>query len=323
VIRWTAVFYAWPTIALPGEAHYLRIPMGREVRMLDARSVIASVIRFEAPYVRLPMLYNSIIHRDLIARVRGSAGRLFGNRYPDVYSGFALGYAAGRYASVEAPMSIAGISGESYGVANLFLRGRSALDAELRALNDASGLPVHPWVPDLPIFPEVPVADSFQLAKETLFRGDGGLCLDRRQLAAHCMNRIPGGSEEERRAWVAAIRSSLRHDPELVRWFDATFPGLPAPAPPFRLRADRLGFDGEFLHLSADVFGVTDVYGAAELCEKLLGYRASRIAYDLAASRPAGPAAADRTGSLASSDRPGRLPRYVEWLSRVWPRRPA
>jgi hypothetical protein len=208
-------------------------------------------------------------------------------------------------------------------VATLFHRGRSPLDAELRALNDASGLPMHPWVPDLPIFPEVPVADSFQLAKEALFPTDGSLLLDRRQLAVHCMKRIPGGTEVERGAWATTIRDTLRDDPSLGRWFDETFRDTPAPAPPLRLRADRLGFDGEFVHLSADAFGVADVYAAAELCERLLGYRANRIEYDLAAGPCARTAPPERTVSPTVDSGPGKLRRYADWLARVRSRRPA
>src|SRR3954447_12576532 len=40
VMRWDAAFYLWPSIALPGEANYLRIPLGRRLRSLDGRAVM-------------------------------------------------------------------------------------------------------------------------------------------------------------------------------------------------------------------------------------------------------------------------------------------
>jgi len=66
IVRWSAAFYTWPDVALAGDGDYLRLPMGRTIRTLDARTVIASVIRFEAPYVLLPMLYNAAVHRSLV-----------------------------------------------------------------------------------------------------------------------------------------------------------------------------------------------------------------------------------------------------------------
>src|SRR5262245_42654137 len=58
-LRWTGVYYSWPTIDLPGQGNYLRIPLGREVRTVEAVPAIAAVIRFEACYSTLPMLYNA------------------------------------------------------------------------------------------------------------------------------------------------------------------------------------------------------------------------------------------------------------------------
>jgi len=282
VIRWSAVFYTWPTIAVAGEANYLRVPLGREVRRLEARSVIASVIRFETPYVMLPMLYNAAIHRSLVDELRRRAGRVFGNRYPDVYSGFALGYTAGTYWSVELPMSVAGSSGGSYGVAAVFFRGKSPLDLELRRLDAEAGLPVHPWVSDLPLFPVVPVADSFQLAKETFFRDDATLNLDRKLVATLSVEGLRADSESEWRAGLATIRATFAEDPALSSWFDATFESVrPRSGPAVRLRSERLGYDGTFLHLDAGAFGVSDVCEAVDLCEKLLNCRGQAVEYVL------------------------------------------
>jgi hypothetical protein len=40
-----------------------------------------------------------------------------------------------------------------------------------------------------------------------------------------------------------------------------------------------MGFDGEFLHLNAVEFGVSDVTKAAKLCDHILNYRFSGVAY--------------------------------------------
>lgn len=282
-LRWTPVFYTWPTIALPGQGDYLRVPLGREVRSVEGRPAVAAAIAFEACYSTLPMMYNAAVHRDLLAELRDRAGRVFPNHYPDVYTGFALGYLAGTFVSTDAPMSVAGTSGGSFGVANLFLRGKSARDIEFRSLNNRERLPTHPWVPDLPIFPFVPVADSFQIAKEALFPYDDGLQLDRRALAAHYFHAIQGiDTDEDWKAALARIRATFADDPESQAWWDGRFGSYPIYRPaPVRLRPEQLGFDGDFLHLSADDFGVADVHAAARLCAALLGYRRGPVNYGL------------------------------------------
>jgi hypothetical protein len=282
-VRWTSTYYSWPTIDLPGQGNYLRIPLGREVRAVDAKPAIAAAARFEACYTTLPMLYhNAAVRRDLVEELRARAGRVFGCAIPDVYTAFALAYLAGSFLSLDAPMTVAGTSGGSFGVANLFHRGRRARDHEFRTLNAQEGLPTDPRVPDLPIFPYVPVAESFLLAKAQLFPADDALRLDRRAFASLCVSALRADNEADWRAALGLLRASFDDDPESQAWFDATLAGRPfAPPAPVRLRTGPLGYDGDFLHLEADRFGVEDVYGAARLCEHILNYRADGIRYDL------------------------------------------
>src|SRR5262249_55225575 len=61
-IPWTSAFYPWPTIALPGQGDYLPLPLGRKVRPVDARKLLAEIIAFRTAYTDSPMIYNSIIH---------------------------------------------------------------------------------------------------------------------------------------------------------------------------------------------------------------------------------------------------------------------
>jgi Glycosyl transferase family 2 len=281
-VRWAAVHYTWPNIALAGQANALRIPLSRQVRTVEGCSAIADAIAFRVGYATLPMLYNAAVHRDLLAALREKAGRLFPSLYPDVYSGFALAWLAGSYLSVELPMMVAGSSGGSYGVATLFLRGRSPLDCEYRSLNARERLLTHPWVPDLAGFPHVPVADSFLLAKQLLFPDEKSLQLDRRMFATACVRGIRADGDVEWRAALAQISQTLADDLPAQQWFDSTFGDHPfTPAPPFQIRSPHLGFDGDCLHLDAQGFGVADVYGAVQLCQNILGTTGGPIRYGL------------------------------------------
>src|SRR5215813_13970544 len=256
VVHWNAVFYLWPTVNLPGEGNFLRIPLGRDVRTVNGPELIRAVASFRAEYHLLPMLYNSAVHRDLIACLREKAGRVFANKYPHVYSGFSLGHVAGEYLSTEVPMTVAGLSHQSNGIATLLLRGRHPVARDFHTLNARAGLPTHPWVPDLPIFPSVPVADSFLCARQLLFADDDSLRLDRRALARHCVDGIVSDTPDEWRAAFARVRSACTDDPDLLLWFDDTFAGRPpVSAKRLRLRDAHLGFHGTHLHLNADEFG--------------------------------------------------------------------
>ena len=277
VVRWEASFYSWPDINMAGAANYLRLPLRRTLTMLDARSTIAAVLRFELPYVKLPMLYTAVVHRRLIDRVRLAVGRVFPNRYPDVFSGFALGYLAERYPSISVPMHIAGSSGSSFGIANLFHRGKSPLDEDLRRLNNEGRLPHHPTVPDLPVFPEVPVADSFQFAKAALFPRDADLGIDRELLLKQCLAALPHGDE----LTVGTLRASAADDDRLSAWLTGAIESRSIPPrPPIKLRPDRLGFDGEALHLDTAAFNVATVEDAVILADRILGIGRSPIEYE-------------------------------------------
>src|SRR5262249_8324853 len=164
-IRWNAGFYLWPTIALPEEANYLRLPTGSEVKTLDSRRAIASVIAFEACYTTLPMLYNSVVERRLLDDLRRRVGTLFRTRYPDVCSGFLVAAALERYLSVALPMSIAGLSHKSVGVGHHMIPAQNQIGEEFLRLNAREGKRMRRIVPDLHVFPVVPVADCFEAVK--------------------------------------------------------------------------------------------------------------------------------------------------------------
>jgi glycosyltransferase involved in cell wall biosynthesis len=281
-VRWSCAFYTWPTVALAGEGNYLALPLMRELHTVDATAAIAAVIGFRESYGYLPMLYYGAVHRDLIAELRNRTGRVFINGYPDVYSGFAFAHLAGTYVSLNLPMSVCGLSGQSNGVATLLLHEPSEIADEFHRLNHASAqFNPHPWVPDLPIFPTVPVADSFQRAKDALFPTDDRLRLDRRALAEQCVAGLWATDPDQWRTRLGVIRASFDDDRAAQQWFDGG-PGREPfrPPVPAKLRGRDPGFDGSQLHIRADALGVSDVAGAARLCEQLLGVRGTAIAYD-------------------------------------------
>jgi hypothetical protein len=230
-------------------------------------------------YTLLPMLYNSVIHHGLVDSLRAATGRVFGSHSPDIYSGFTFAYLAQSYVSLDVPMSIAGLSGKSNGTA-LLSWNSSPIAEEFWRLNALAGFTQHPWLPNLTTFPVIPVADSFLRAKQALFPDDSRFDLDRRALLTQLVQGLAAASQEEWGRSLDAIRATLVGQPELQTWFDTTLRGQPwRMAVPFRHRPDTLGHDGDSLHVNTAAFAVSNVYEAAQLYDKLHGFRAGTIRY--------------------------------------------
>ena len=247
-IRWTVAYYTWSSVAVPGQGDYLRVPLGSGLYERDGAAAIREVIAFRECYTALPMLYNAAVKRDVLDDLRSRLGRVFPHPVPDVYSGFAIAHAAGRFLSTNVPMTISGQSAASNGIATLFNRGRTSIDREFFTLNAADGLYSESTVPDVPAFPHVPVADAFAFAKRALFP-TLQVEVDRQVLADECVKGLRV-SEADWPAALAKVRASLADVPAVQEWFDRG-PARTPYSPPFavQLRPDCLGFDGSYLHL--------------------------------------------------------------------------
>jgi glycosyltransferase involved in cell wall biosynthesis len=279
ILQWHPARYYWPDIPAQSgfAANELLLPLCKmgirhPVRARDSRRMIRRVANCEVSYADLPMIYCSFVHRDVLHSLRLRAGRVFGSRYPDIYSSFALGFACGdRYEAIDAPFTINALSAKSNGIATLSLANRSPVAEDFRSLNDRGRLDRDPRAPDVPLM-RAAVADAFWHAKAALFPDDAELEIDRRRLIGSCAAELAVADEDHWRAALLGLRQTLADDPALVAWFDAEVAG----------RAFAPGADGEaapklerytagHLNLQGESFGLRDVFDAAELCEKLLG----------------------------------------------------
>lgn len=272
-LRWNCVFYLWPDVNLEGQGNFLRIPLGRQLRLVQSRSAIEKVISFQADYVSLPMLYNAVIHRSLFEEARRRCGRLFGSHCPDIYSGFLFAYLSGEYWSLEAPMSVAGLSGHSNGVATLHAQGANRVADDFHEMNKQAGLQLHESLPRIPQSLSVCVADSFLHVTEMLGLDDESSSLDRRLLIRRCLQTLAVETDDQWRQALQLMRESLEDSVELVEWFDTDCQGIARlNRKRASLRTEELGFDGTDLCLSADEFGAENVAAVAELTGKILNF---------------------------------------------------
>lgn len=286
ILRWDSVCYNWPDLPVQdhASANALLVPLRQideyyPIRRRAAAPVMADVANGRASYSDLPMIYCSAIHRSWIERLRARAGRVFQSECPDIFSAFAFASIGGAYHSVAAPFGINGLSGKSNGVAGVYLKEQSPVSREFRELNVKAAHTRHPHAPALPVI-SAAVADSFWHAKAALFADDAALALDRKQLTINCLNEWRLSGDDEWRQVRAALRQSLADDAELCAWFDREY-GQRAwqSLKPPRQRYKRYG--GAYMNLDASEFGVSNIFEAAQLCEKLLGGRRDGFNYHI------------------------------------------
>lgn len=73
--------------------------------------------QWQTGYGSMPMIYNGFVHRDVIQTVKAKYGRYFLSPIPDVASGIINTYFTDQYLHLMRPLSLAGTSGQSTGMA--------------------------------------------------------------------------------------------------------------------------------------------------------------------------------------------------------------
>lgn len=275
-----SVLYFWPDVLTTRDSrpNELVLPLGMRhthnvVFPYQSANRIRAAANGDLSYADLPMIYRGFIHRDVLTSLKQRSGRLFGGVAPDVFSAFAIAHALGSYHSVEAPLFISGASGHSTGIATLATRAPSAVADDFHQLNARAGITWRPVVPELMLMPTV-IAICFLYARERFFPDDAFLVLDRKRLIVNCLRAID--TCEHWAEALAACRRSLADDPALLSWFEQEHAGRAFEAPPTPAAPPRR-YGETYLRLDAAEFGVSDVAGAAELCERVLGYQRDRL----------------------------------------------
>jgi glycosyltransferase involved in cell wall biosynthesis len=279
ILRWDSACYNWPD--LPAQdfatANELLIPTKQTdwylpIHRRESKLMIQAAANSEIAYSDLPMIYCSAIHRSLIEELRHKTGKIFRSESPDVYSGFAFAHLSGAFYSIDAPMGINGLSGDSNGVASIYLKEKSAVADDFLSLNTRANHVAHEWVPRLPVMPAA-VADSFLHAKQSLFAADATFFVDRRKMITNSLRELRAADDDEWQNALRLVRKSVADNRELSKWFEEEFGRKRREefefAPHYKLKR----YGQTYLHLDAAEFGVTNVLEAAQLCEKILGFK--------------------------------------------------
>jgi glycosyltransferase involved in cell wall biosynthesis len=115
LVSWNRVFYWWPSAIVPWRRNILGISFSQEAFLYDTKTNLKEVYEYQLTYEYLPMIYNSFVHRDLIAKIKSIHGRYFMSYCPDVESGVVNAYFSDSYLYLFRALSLSGISGHSTG----------------------------------------------------------------------------------------------------------------------------------------------------------------------------------------------------------------
>lgn len=238
---------------------------------------IRKVVNLDLPFYTLPMLYNSAVHRDVVASLKKKCGRVFFSPSPDLASGYAIAYETGQYLSLETPFSIGGTSATSNGLASsskLQTGAGAAIAEEFMQLNAKAGIVPHARLAKVYLMPQI-VADPYYHVQDALFPRDTTMDPDRKRHVRETMKDFQWLRREDAIEGRQKLRESLKDDGRLLKWFDREIASQPLPEPTaiFTTKSPRGFVEREkILGLDPTDFGVTDVHGAAQLCEKILNY---------------------------------------------------
>jgi len=279
-IRWHYAVYTWPCMALAAEADRLQVKRSTRTRLVHWRAAVARMLRRGGTPV--PMIYYGLIHRSLVDEARRT-GPVFAGLSPDYYSGVLFARLAGRFLDTDVPLSVAGLSGRSNGVAHMRPErtADNAIAREFARLNAHAGFALHPDLPDYFVLtPPVGGLDPLLRVRDRLFPRERRFRLSPRRVATlHLAALSPDAATraeqcDHLRRYLARRAPGVDFEDLLARH------GRTAPPPGAVMNGGRPFRDARFEVVDTAAHGVTDVAGAAALAARLLGYSAGAIRYD-------------------------------------------
>jgi hypothetical protein len=280
-IRWQYAIYTWPCMAVAAEANRLQFLRSLSMRFVDWREALSCMLR--AGSSPAPMIYYGLIHRSLIAEAHGT-GRVFDGLSPDYHSGVLFARLAGRFLSTDVPLSLAGLSGRSNGVAHMHPEKMkdNPIVREFARLNQRAGFACHPDLPDCSFNSATIVGlDPVFRGRDRLFPQDPDFRLSPEEVTAIYLG-VLSSDPETRATQLERLREFLTARSPAAD-FDALLAdhGGTAAATGVIMNGGRPGVVGQWEVVDTAAHGVNDVHAASQLAARLLGYAAGRIRYDM------------------------------------------
>jgi hypothetical protein len=272
-LRWAQAYYRWPDVSAELGSNLFAVPLAVGSTWQASAELIPAVVNGEKHYAELPTIYNSFVHRDILASIRKRNGRVIASMIPDIYTGFAVAAEAKIFVSSQRPMSIAGVSASSNGEAMMRKAGCADVARDFEDLNEQFGFRWHSRAPFVPRSLPAMIVESFEHARER-FQGLEHIKVDRKRLIQRVIAERAQSASADPDAIANAVRGVrewIRCDSLLSSWFDKHLELLKTrhAAPSETFTVPTRGLHGYLLVLDVSEFEVRDTMAAVELFEKL------------------------------------------------------
>jgi glycosyltransferase involved in cell wall biosynthesis len=184
IVSWLRHFYAWDSSIVPWLQNHMGINLLQVAEIRDTRRFLKNFYYRNGGHEELPMIYNSLIRRDLIEKIKSIRGRYFYSHCPDLFSGIVNAYFSEQYIYSYRALSITGTSGHSTGATGLY-PSLSNVDTAAKTIDVYKDIAKDYHIsilPDRPVFvpviPENVVADVKLSAKNLFFPTDKEMVID-------------------------------------------------------------------------------------------------------------------------------------------------
>jgi len=199
IVSWEKPTYWWPSAIVPYHRNRLYLRLTYATHEYSSKEKLKEFTQYRISFDKLPMIYSSFVHRDIIAKVIDTSGRYFLTRAPDICSGIVNAYFSDRYVFSERGLSLSGNSGHSTGTSFMYSNlNNKAMKMADDEIGEAANQHSHPSL--IPSFNlSIGVANEFFIIKEKLFPDEQGLDIAPTNIIQHMIfniNNIPDKYEE-------------------------------------------------------------------------------------------------------------------------------
>ncbi len=268
IISWLRHFYAWDSSIVPWLRNHLGVNLLQVAEIRDNRKFLKSFYDRNSNYEELPMIYNSLVRRDLVEKVKSIHGRYFYSHCPDLFSGIVNAYFSEQHLYSYRALSITGTSGHSTGAAGLYPSLTSADTAAktIDVYKDISKDYHHSILPDraisVPIIPENVVADVKLAAKSLFFSTDEEMKIDMH----HYIQLVVQNASRD----VSLYDATIEYATALAEKYDFPIAELNIPEKRQLVGQAFQGVSAHHLRINCAQAGIFNVADAAKLALSVL-----------------------------------------------------
>lgn len=180
LLNWSYHEYFWPGTSSERSQNHLVVSYARNENIVTRNSYhkLREMYCFSEGFNTYPMIYNGVVHRDVISAVKKKCGMYFACDIPDVFSAVANLHFTESFVAINRPLAVRGTSKHSNG--NAMNASREKGEAALQQFQKEAGKQgrgLHPLVFESSLIGIV-VAGTFLVARDALFPNDSELKVD-------------------------------------------------------------------------------------------------------------------------------------------------